>query len=82
LSVSERNLIDKYVFQPLYDSTKSLNNFKLNRYQIKGTYQSQGGSEFQLNAKCSNRFGTGGCGSMPLQEGVDFTVDYNIGGQF
>lgn len=81
--VSERNLIDKYVFQALYDSTKVLAQqlfARLNRYQIRGTYQSQGGSEFQLNAI---NVPPGSvqvvAGSMPLQEGVDFTVDYNIG---
>lgn len=81
--VSERNLIDKYVYQPLYDSTKVIAQqlfARLNRYQIRGTYQSQGGSEFQLNAI---NVPPGSvqvvAGSMPLQEGVDFTVDYNIG---
>ena len=81
--VTERNLIDKYVFQALYDSTKVLAQqlfARVNRYQIKGTYQSQGGSEFQLNAI---NVPAGSvqvvAGSMPLQEGVDFTVDYNIG---
>jgi len=81
--VTERNLIDKYVFQALYDSTKVLAQqlfARLNRYQIRGTYQSQGGSEFQLNAI---NVPPGSvqvvAGSMPLQEGVDFTVDYNIG---
>ena len=81
--VTERNLINKYVYQPLYDSTKVIAQqlfAKLNRYQIRGTYQSQGGSEFQLNAI---NIPAGSvqviAGTLPLQEGVDFTVDYNIG---
>jgi cell surface protein SprA len=81
--VSEAALIEKYVYQPLYDSTKVIAQqlfAKLNRYQIRGTYQSQGGSEFQLNAI---NVPPGSvqviAGTLPLQEGVDFTVDYNIG---
>lgn len=81
--VTEAALIDKYVYQPLYDSTKVIAQqlfAKLNRYQIRGTYQSQGGSEFQLN---SINVPQGSvqviAGTLPLQEGVDFTVDYNIG---
>ncbi|MHB1177931.1 MAG: T9SS outer membrane translocon Sov/SprA [Daejeonella sp.] len=81
--VSERNLIDKYVFQPLYDSTKVLAQQlfpRLNRYQIRGTYQSQSGSEFQLNAiNIPQGSVQVVAGTLPLQEGVDFTVDYNIG---
>lgn len=81
--VSEQNLIDKYVFQPLYDSTKVAAQqlfSRLNRYQIRGTYQSQSGSEFQLNAiNIPQGSVQVVAGTMPLQEGVDFTVDYNIG---
>lgn len=81
--VTERNLIEKYVYQPLYDSTKVLAQQlfqKLNRYQIRGTYQSQSGSEFQLNAiNIPQGSVQVVAGTLPLQEGVDFTVDYNIG---
>lgn len=81
--VSERNLIDKYVFQALYDSTKVLAQQlfqRLNRYNIRGTYQSQSGSEFQLNAiNIPQGSVQVVAGTLPLQEGVDFTVDYNIG---
>lgn len=81
--VSERNMIDKYVYQPLYDSTKVLAQQlfpKLNRYRIRGTYQSQSGSDFQLNAiNIPQGSVQVVAGTLPLQEGVDFTVDYNIG---
>ncbi len=81
--VSERNLIDKYAYQPLYDSTKVIAQqlfSKLNRYQIRGTYQSQSGSEFQLNAiNIPQGSVQVVAGTLPLQEGIDFTVDYNIG---
>ncbi|MEO8794423.1 MAG: cell surface protein SprA, partial [Daejeonella sp.] len=81
--VTEQNLIQKYVFQPLYDSTKvdAQQLFqKLNRYIIRGTYQSQSGSEFQLNAiNIPQGSVQVVAGTLPLQEGADFTVDYNIG---
>ncbi|TZF82326.1 cell surface protein SprA [Pedobacter sp. BS3] len=79
----EQNLIDKYVYQALYDSTKVIAQqlfTRQNRYIIKGTYQSEVSSEFQLNAI---NIPPGSvqvyAGTLPLQEGADFTVDYNIG---
>ncbi|NEU10210.1 cell surface protein SprA [Flavihumibacter sp. R14] len=81
--LTEQALIDRYVFQPLYDSTKveAQQLFqKLNRYYIQGTYQSQAGSEFQLNAiNIPQGSVQVVAGTLPLQEGADFTVDYNIG---
>lgn len=82
-SQGETNLREKYVFQPLYDLTKADAQQlyqSLNRYVIKGTYQSEVGSEFQLNAI---NIPPGSvqvtAGTLPLVEGTDFTVDYNIG---
>ncbi|MGB4774332.1 MAG: cell surface protein SprA, partial [Daejeonella sp.] len=80
---TEQSLIDKYVYQALYDSTKVIaQQFfqRQNRYIIKGTYQSQSGSEFQLNTVNIPQGSVQvTAGTLPLQEGVDFTVDYNIG---
>lgn len=80
---TEQTLIKKYVFNPLYRTTKpeAQQLFpELNRYFIKGTYQSQVSSEFQLNAI---NIPEGSvqviAGTQPLQEGADFTIDYNIG---
>ncbi len=82
-ATTEGNLIQKYVYQPLYDSTKVIAQQlfpRLNRYFIKGTYQSEVSNEFQLNAI---NVPPGSvqitAGTLPLQEGADFTVDYNIG---
>jgi cell surface protein SprA len=79
----EQALIKRYVYQPLYDSTKTIaQQFfpQLNRYLIRGTYTSQGGSEFQLNA---TNIPQGSvivtAGTLKLQEGADFTVDYSSG---
>lgn len=80
---TEQALIDKYVYQPLYDSTKVIaQQFfpGLNRYVIKGTYQSQVSSEFQLNAiNVPEGSVVVTAGTFRLTEGADYTVDYNIG---
>ncbi|MDB5023166.1 MAG: sprA [Mucilaginibacter sp.] len=79
----EQGLIKRYVYQPIYDSTKTIaQQFfpQLNRYVIRGTYTSQGGSEYQLNA---TNIPQGSvvvtAGSLKLAEGSDFTVDYTSG---
>ena len=80
---TEQALIKKYVFQPLYDSTKTVaQQFfpGLNRYVIKGTYQSQVSSEFQLNSiNVPEGSVVVTAGTLKLTEGTDYTVDYNIG---
>ncbi len=80
---TEQPLIAKYVYQPLYDSTKAIaQQFfpGLNRYVIKGTYQSQISSEFQLNAiNVPEGSVIVTSGTLKLQEGADYTVDYNSG---
>ena len=82
-NVTETNLIKKYVYQPLYDSTQALaQQFfpDLNRYVIKGTYQSSVSSEFQLNAiNVPEGSVIVTAGTLKLIEGADYTVDYNIG---
>ncbi|CAM3954188.1 cell surface protein SprA [Mucilaginibacter galii] len=80
---TEQNLRNKYVYQPLYDSTRTIaQQFfpQLNRYVIKGTYSSQSGSEFQLNAvNIPQGSVVVNAGALRLQEGTDYTVDYSIG---
>ncbi len=73
-----------YAFTPLYRMTQpdAVQYYPhLNRFKLKGTYQSAAtGSEIFLNAiqitPGSVRVFAGG---IPLQEGVDYTVDYNVG---
>jgi cell surface protein SprA len=79
----EEALAEKYAFQALYDSTKAVAQqlfANKNRYLMKGTYESEAGSEFQLGAinipRGSVQVFAGG---IPLQEGADFTVDYDVG---
>ncbi len=80
---SEQALAARYVYQPLYDSTQTIAKQyfpQLNRYTIKGTYSALSGSEFQVG---SGNIPQGSvmvaAGSQKLQEGVDFSMDYNSG---
>ncbi|GAA4330856.1 cell surface protein SprA [Mucilaginibacter gynuensis] len=80
---SEADIAKRYVYQPLYDSTKTIaQQFfpQLNRYVIKGTYTSQGGSEFLLNAvNIPQGSVVVTAGTLKLTEGNDYTVDYSAG---
>nr|WP_200815640.1 cell surface protein SprA [Pedobacter africanus] len=80
---TEQALIDKYTFTALYDSTKVIAQqlfSNRNRYVIKGAYQSEIASEFSLNAiNVPEGSVKVFAGTIPLQEGVDFTVDYQGG---
>lgn len=80
---SEQALVDKYTYQALYDSTKVIAQQYFpnqNRYLIKGSYESEVGTEFQLGAINVPRGSVQVfAGPAPLQEGVDFMVDYDIG---
>lgn len=77
-----QNVANKVVFHQLYDSTKTAAQQipELNRFKIKGTYQSSVSSEISLNAlnipQGSVQVTAGG---RLLVEGQDYTVDYNLG---
>ncbi len=76
------NLADKYVYQILYDSTKFVaQQFpQFNRYVIRGTYKSSVSSEIYLGAFNIPRGSvTITAGGQRLREGVDYTIDYNLG---
>ena len=75
-------LIQTLVFQPLYDSTKTAAQQipSLNRFRIKGRFQSQSSSEIQLNAlNVPEGSVTVTAGGVRLEENRDYTVDYNLG---
>lgn len=80
---SEQAFKDKYTYTALYDSTKVIAQQlfqKQNRYIIKGSYQSEISSEFSLNAiNVPEGSVKVFAGTIPLQEGTDFTVDYQGG---
>lgn len=73
---------DSYIFQELYDSTRiSAQQLpQKNRYKLKGSYQSATSNEYSLNSmnipQGSVRVTAGG---VPLNENVDYTVDYTLG---
>ncbi len=80
---TEQDIAKRYVYQPLYDSTKTIAQQlfpQLNRYIIKGTYSSQGGSEYMLNAvNIPQGSVVVTAGTLVLTEGTDYTVDYTAG---
>ena len=81
--VTETHLIEKYTFQALYDSTKVIAQQLFpgqNRYLMKGTYESESGAEFQLDAVNVPRGSVQVySGSIPLKPGIDYSIDYEFG---
>lgn len=79
----EQPLADKYTYPQLYDSTKVIAQqlfANKNLYIIKGNYQSEISSEFSLSAiNVTEGSVKVFAGTIPLQEGQDFTVDYQGG---
>ncbi len=82
-SPAEAALAERYTFPALYDSTQVIARqlfSKQNRYILRGGFQSEISSEFNLN---SINVPEGSvkvfAGNIPLQEGNDFTVDYMAG---
>jgi cell surface protein SprA len=81
-TIDDSTIYNGYVFQELYDSTRVIAQQlpQKNRYKLKGTYQSATSNEFSLNSmnipQGSVRVTAGG---VPLNENVDYTVDYTLG---
>jgi cell surface protein SprA len=76
------SIIDRVVFSELYDSTKTAAQqiTGKNRFKIKGSYKSSVSSEIslnQLNIPEGSVVVT--AGGVRLNEGTDYTVDYNLG---
>jgi cell surface protein SprA len=73
---------NKYIFQELYDSTRTVAQLlpEKNRYKIKGSYKSAGGSEISLNALNIPQGAVQvTANGQALTENVDYTVDYTLG---
>lgn len=72
----------KYVYRNLYSSTKasSFEDAEKNRFQLKGRYKSEGSNGIPIGAfnvpRGSVRVTAGG---RQLQEGIDYTVNYQAG---
>jgi cell surface protein SprA len=75
-------IIDQVVFTELYDSTKTAAQQipSKNRFSFKGQYQSSVSSDIPLNAiNVPEGAVVVTAGGIKLTEGVDYTVDYNLG---
>lgn len=73
---------NKYIFQELYDSTRTVAQQlpEKNRYKIKGQYKSASGSEISLNAMNIPQGAVAvTANGVKLTENVDYTVDYTLG---
>jgi cell surface protein SprA len=81
-SPADTALANEYVFQQLYDSTrtKAIQDPRKNRFHLVGSYKSASGSDISLNAtnvpQGSVKVTSGG---VQLVEGVDYSVDYTLG---
>lgn len=75
-------IASKYIFQELYDSTKTKAQqiSEKNKFLLSGSFSSSSSSDIALNAlnvpKGSVKVVAGG---IQLTENVDYTVDYNLG---
>ncbi len=75
-------VVQRYVFQELYDSTKTKAQqiADKNKFKLAGSFQSSSSSEIMLNAmnvpQGSVKVSAGG---RQLTEGSDYTVDYTLG---
>ncbi len=80
--VSGSTLANTYVFDQLYDSTKTTaQQFpQLNRFKLKGSYSSSSSSDISLGApNVPQGSVTVTAGGIKLVENVDYTVDYTLG---
>ncbi|MBX9852865.1 MAG: cell surface protein SprA [Cytophagaceae bacterium] len=80
--VTEQNLINKYVYNELYEKTKSDAEqiATKDKYFLKGKYQGSSSSEIILpGINIAPGSVTVLAGSTPLMEGTDYDIDYNLG---
>ncbi len=81
-SIQDPELIEKYTFQSLYDSTRvyAEQDAEHNKFKLMGSYKGASGSDIMLNtlnlAQGSVKVTAGG---RELVENVDYTVDYALG---
>ncbi|HEY8388619.1 MAG TPA: cell surface protein SprA, partial [Parasegetibacter sp.] len=81
---SPQDLKDKYVFYPLYDTIKSIAQTyaNLNRYVMRGTAKSGGGSSSEISLNAFNvppGSVTITAGGQLLKENIDYIIDYSLG---
>ena len=79
---NEESLKNKFVYDTLYRTTKADAELvtRLNKYYLKGSLTAGSASEIMLpGLNISEGSVLVTAGNIPLTEGVDYTVDYNIG---
>jgi len=79
---SDFPVADKYIYQELYDSTRTVAQQlqNKNRFKIKGQYKSASGAEISLNALNIPQGAVSvTANGQKLTENVDYTVDYTLG---
>lgn len=77
-----QSVVNTVAYDQLYDSTKTAARQlpELNRFKLKGTYQSSSSSEISLNAfNIPQGSVSVTAGGVQLREGSDYTVDYSFG---
>ena len=78
---TDSQLAEKYSYQVLYDSTITVAQQypELNKFRLKGSYNSSSGAEIRLNAmNVPEGSVTVTAGSQKLVENQDYTVDYML----
>lgn len=81
-SIQGSGFVDKYVYQSLYDSTRTYaeQDASHNKFVLKGSYTGSSSSEISLGtfnlAQGSVKVTSGG---IALIENIDYTVDYTLG---
>ena len=76
------DIADKYVYKELYDSTLTVAQQlpEKNKFRLKGSYQSESGSEIYLGVMSVEEGSVVvTAGGVKLQEGVDYIVNYGMG---
>ena len=79
---SDNDIANNYVYDILYDSTLTVaQQFpEYNKFRIKGSYQSESGSEIYLGVFSIEQGSViVTAGGLRLEEGKDFTVNYSMG---
>lgn len=81
-AIGDNGIADKYVYQELYDSTKTIAKqiAEKNKFKLKGKYKASSGSEIQLgamNIPAGSVHVT--AGGQTLVENVQYSVDYTMG---
>ncbi|WP_372640442.1 cell surface protein SprA [Ancylomarina sp.] len=80
--ISNNAIADKYAFDDLYSKTQNEAQqiAEKNKFALKGSYKSSGGSEISLNALNVQPGSVDvKAGGIKLIENIDYTVDYTLG---